>query len=171
MKQVIFCKSNSSEVFSCVLQDTSLTLTSLWQNIPAVPADTERVQFIMRPAQEQTFKFKLSPLVMLQGLEDATSFQKFKQVLDFRLIAYPTISFTLEPVTIQPKTGNYKSIMELIWNLNSLHNFKQITHLQYILSSVEFIVRGVTELCHIHLGGLEKHLGFDEHVLMHSEKR
>ena len=47
---------------------------------------------------------------MLQGLEYATSFQKLKQVLEFRLMANPTILFTLEPVTIQPKTGNYKSI-------------------------------------------------------------
>ena len=169
--KVIFCKSNSSEVFGWVLQDTSLTLISLRQNNPAVPADTERVQFIMRPAQEQTFKFKLSPLVMLQGLEDATSFQKLKQALEFRLVAYPTISFTPEPVTVRPKTGNYKSITELIRNLNSLHNFKQIARLRYILGRVEFIVRGVTEPCHIHLGGLEKHFGFDEHVLVHSEKR
>ena len=123
--EVIFCKSNSSEVFGWVLQDTSLTLISLLQNNPTVPADTERVQFIMRPTQEQTFKFKLSPLVMSQGLENATSFQKLKQVLEFRLVAYPTMLFIPEPVTIQPKTGNYKSIKDLIWYLNNSHNFIQ----------------------------------------------
>ena len=92
-------------------------------------------------------------------------------MLEVRLVAYPTISFTPEPVIVRPKKGNYKSITELIRNLNSLHNFKQIARLRYILGRVEFIVRGVTELCHIHLGGLEKHFGFDEHVLVHSEKR
>ena len=67
--EVIFCKSNSSGLFRWVLQDTSLELIYLQQNIPTLPTDTECVLFIMRPTQEQTFKFKLSPLVMLQGLE------------------------------------------------------------------------------------------------------
>ena len=94
-----------------MLQDTSLAFISLRQNIPALPADTEREQFIMRPTQEQTFKFKLSPLVMSPRLGGCNIlFQKLKRVLEFRLVAYPTISFTPEPVTVQP---NYKSIIRI----------------------------------------------------------
>ena len=97
-----------------------------------------RLKFNILPAQEQTFNFKLLPKLIAEDLKDAVSFEKLKQVLEFRLEAYPTITYFPDPVIIQPKMGNYKSIKELIRYVNGLPQFKKLARLRCI-----FVPRGI----------------------------